>query len=352
MPQLAIIGAGMAGMAAAHTLTDRSDLKITVFEKSRGLSGRAATRRRGDICFDHGANFFRIDTPPLEALISGRLPTTQLRTIEKGVWVHDQQGTIRPGDPGTNAEPRWTYAGGISTLGKLLAADANALIHKRTRIHSLAKEKNHWVLRDTDGHEFGLFDAVVLTPPAPQTAELIAASRISSGFKERLERVLKKARYQSQITCIFGFDTPPVEKRSYHALLNTDRLHPIAWLSFEEDKPGHVGPGQSVLIVQMAPFWSTPRYQMPEADVVRHVLGHVRSLLQRPDLEPSWSDIQRWRYALPVEHLAWDDVAFAQDIGLFFAGDAFASKGRVQRALETGWQAAAHVLAFVDKAEG
>lgn len=338
----------MAGLAAAHRLKARSDLKITIFEKSRGLSGRAATRRKGDVCFDHGANFFRLDTPELEALISGRLPTDRLRTVEKGVWMFDQYGEITPGDPGMNAEARWTYTDGISTLGKLLAADAYALIHKQTRIQSLAKEKNHWMLTDTDGHQFGMYDAVLLTQPAPQAAQLIGASRIGSAVKERTERTLKKARYHSQIAFIFGFNAPVFAQRSYHALLNSDRLHPVAWLGFEEDKPGHVGMGKSVMIVQMAPFWSTPRYQAALDEIAPLALGHVRSLLQQPSLAPAWTDVQRWRYALPVQGLDWDDLAFSRDIGLFFAGDAFATKGRVQRAIETGWVASEHVQTFLD----
>lgn len=340
----------MAGLAAAHRLKAHANLKITIFEKSRGLSGRAATRRKGDTCFDHGANFFRIDTPELEAFISGRLPTDRLRMVDKGVWVFDQQGEIRSGDPGMNAEARWTYTDGISTLGKLIAADAQALVHKQTRIQSLAKEKNHWLLTDTEGNQFGMFDAVLMTPPAPQSAQLVAASRIASGLKERLERTLNKARYHSQIAFIFGFDNPVLPQRAYHALLNTDRLHPIAWLGFEEDKPGHVGMGQSVMIVQMAPFWSTPRYQAPVEEISALALEHVKSLLGQARLAPVWTDIQRWRYALPVEGLDWDDVVFAREVGLFFAGDAFATKGRVQQAIETGWAAAEHVQAFFEHA--
>ena len=42
-PKLAIIGAGVSGLSAAWALKD-SDWEVSVFEKSRGPSGRAATR--------------------------------------------------------------------------------------------------------------------------------------------------------------------------------------------------------------------------------------------------------------------------------------------------------------------
>ena len=43
--KLAIIGAGVAGLAAARALRQRRpDLAITIYEQSRSLGGRVATR--------------------------------------------------------------------------------------------------------------------------------------------------------------------------------------------------------------------------------------------------------------------------------------------------------------------
>ena len=61
MNKLAIIGAGPSGLAAAYALKDEP-LEITMLEKSRGVSGRAATRRREGACYDHGANYFKTPT--------------------------------------------------------------------------------------------------------------------------------------------------------------------------------------------------------------------------------------------------------------------------------------------------
>ena len=51
--RIAVIGAGMAGLACAQELA-RADAKVTVFERARGLGGRLATRRQGNLAFDHG----------------------------------------------------------------------------------------------------------------------------------------------------------------------------------------------------------------------------------------------------------------------------------------------------------
>ena len=47
----------MAGLAAARMLR-LAGIEPLVFEKSRGLGGRMATRRAGSHEFDHGAQFF------------------------------------------------------------------------------------------------------------------------------------------------------------------------------------------------------------------------------------------------------------------------------------------------------
>ena len=56
---VAILGAGMAGAAAARRLAE-AGLDVRVFDKGRGIGGRMATRRtEAGARFDHGAQFFR-----------------------------------------------------------------------------------------------------------------------------------------------------------------------------------------------------------------------------------------------------------------------------------------------------
>jgi predicted NAD/FAD-dependent oxidoreductase len=65
--KLAIIGAGMAGLAAAHWLRrERPDIEVLIFEKSRGVGGRTATRRVQGAVFDHGAQYIKVATPEIE----------------------------------------------------------------------------------------------------------------------------------------------------------------------------------------------------------------------------------------------------------------------------------------------
>ena len=59
---IAIVGAGIAGLAAARRLR-AAGLTCTLFDKSPGLGGRMATRREGYLRFDHGAQYFTARGP-------------------------------------------------------------------------------------------------------------------------------------------------------------------------------------------------------------------------------------------------------------------------------------------------
>lgn len=339
--RLAIVGAGMSGLAAAWALRT-SAIAVTVFEKSQGVSGRAATRRAHGVRYDHGANYFKTDTARIRHVIHEALPTGDLVEIPGPVWTFTARGAIQPGDPEANAAAKWTYRDGISTLGKLLAAEAEATVRRRTRVQRLILRSDGWHVHVEDG-DVGPFDAVLLTPPAPQTVDLLSQSAVDDDVKMPVLNGLRAAAYQSQFAVVLGYDRPISGPGNFFALLNTDRQHAIAWLSFEEDKPGHVPAGQSVLIVQMAADWTQAHYEAPQDELVARTVPIVKNLLGVPIGTPAWADHQRWRYALPTCAAETDAIRRGERAGLFIAGDALVGAGRVQRALGTGLDAAERI---------
>ena len=56
MMRVAIIGAGMSGLACARRLVD-AGLSPVVFDKGQGIGGRMATHRVDGLQFDHGAQY-------------------------------------------------------------------------------------------------------------------------------------------------------------------------------------------------------------------------------------------------------------------------------------------------------
>jgi len=176
--RVAIVGAGAAGAGAAYALSEAPvDADVTVFEKSGGVCGRAATRRRGDCTYEYGANYLKDEDPRVTELVTERLPTEGLVNVEEPVWTFDAEGAIGEGD--RREDHKWTYRRGITQLAKRLFAATDAEVRRKTRVTGLAQDGGAWSLTTGQGdaeatHEG--FDAAVLTPPAPRTADLLRAA--------------------------------------------------------------------------------------------------------------------------------------------------------------------------------
>ncbi|MGH8831163.1 MAG: FAD-dependent oxidoreductase, partial [Polaromonas sp.] len=71
---VAVVGAGIAGIACARTLAQAGH-RVTVFEKNRGAGGRMATRDSEFGGFDHGVQYFTVRDARFEkALATTRGP--------------------------------------------------------------------------------------------------------------------------------------------------------------------------------------------------------------------------------------------------------------------------------------
>jgi hypothetical protein len=315
-------------------------LKPVVFEKSRGLSGRAASRSRGDVRFDHGANFFRLDDPAVEQIIRHELPTDDLVEIHGDVWTFDATGELKPGDPRQNAEPKFTYRNGISQLGKLLVEVSEVEVRRQTAITKMDQVDGRWSLSDSDGVEVGRFDRVILTAPAPQCHDLVQASSMNDSLHGELLQALAQSRFHRQFTFVLGYEAALTRSQPFHALVSRDASHAVAWLSFEEDKPGHLPEGQGAVIVQMSPSWTDERVDVDRTALLEEVIREAGALIGEDFRPPDWWDSQRWMMAHPAEGVDGDALKCGHAHGLFFAGDALPGKGRVPLAMMTGLAAA------------
>ena len=86
-PDVVIIGAGMSGLICAQVL-QHAGLNVAIFEKSRGVGGRMATRRTDtEILTDHGAQYFTVTEPAFQTVFDHWLKSgivkalIRLRTI-------------------------------------------------------------------------------------------------------------------------------------------------------------------------------------------------------------------------------------------------------------------------------
>lgn len=341
---IAVIGAGIAGLTAAYTL--RRD--VVIFEKSRGLGGRAATRwydrPSGRVYVDHGTQYLKSETEAFHRFLLEILPREDLNDIALPVWTFDARNQISEGDPIHNSTPKWSYKHGLSTLGRLLA-NAGALdVRLKVRIGALRLEDNgSYTLIDTDGHTVGAFEQVIVAIPAGQAADLIAASALPTE-KQALEAALRQGIYRRCLSIVLGYDRPLLN-RPYYALVNTDKAHDISWLGYEHRKAGHAPANHSALVIQMAGPFSLDRWEMDTESLVRMVAELASNLLAEDLTAFDWADVQKWRYSQP------DQLVSAAKLNgilpnLWFAGD-YLVGGRVHLAAENGVSVAESILQTV-----
>jgi predicted NAD/FAD-dependent oxidoreductase len=341
MPSVAIIGAGCSGLAAAHELRD-AGYTVTIFEQHQEVGGRAATRKRQGFTYDYGAQYIKRGSPVSADLITKRFQLADLIDIAKPVWIFNKDGHIQEGDLVQNAEPKWNYRSGLDALAKRMAHGQD--IRLEARIDYLQKSAVGWVLFDYLRQSVGEFDCVLITIPASEAAELVKNSQIRDRRQEEICALLETAQYNPLISVMLGYRPIP-EERPYYALVNTDKAHVISWLAWEHEKASERVPeGAGLLIAQMAPQYSRDHWDLADDEMTSDVAERITTLLEEPLNKPFFSDIYRWKYALPKEKANAEQLnALTMPIGLAFCGDAFVG-GRVHLALEHGVEVAQQLV--------
>jgi len=86
-PEIAVIGAGAAGLACAERLAERG-LLVQVYDKGRRPGGRIALRNRMGLRFEHGAPGFEnlIERLSARVRIANRCRVTELQRTPSGLW--------------------------------------------------------------------------------------------------------------------------------------------------------------------------------------------------------------------------------------------------------------------------
>ncbi|WP_340098452.1 NAD(P)/FAD-dependent oxidoreductase [Salinibaculum salinum] len=334
MTDIGFVGAGAATAAASFVLDEvLPGADITVLEKSRGVCGRAATRRRDGVRYDYGANYVKSDDERVVDLLTEQLDSEGLVNVTEPIYTFDSSGTVSEGRDAD--EHKWSYERGLTQIAKRLFARSDATVERETRVETLTRADDAWTVTDTDGQQWGPFDILVLNPPAPQTAALLADAEWDDPLRTDLIDAVGGVDYRTIYTAVlhypFELDVP------YYALVNTDKEHDVGWISREECKGGHVPDGESLLIVQANHEWSVAHYDDSPADNVSALAEMTAGIVDDARLTaPDWTDHQGWRYAQPETGAPTGPLQSAESEDLYFLGDWVAGEARLHAALRNG----------------
>jgi renalase len=308
--RIAVIGAGMAGMACARALQD-AGFKPVVFDKGRGPGGRLATRRLdGDLRFDHGAQYVTAHGDAFRAALAA--------IIENGAAARWRPATSNGFDP--EAEDWITGMPGMSALAKPLAAGLDLRV--ACEVTTVEREGAGWRVRTASNAAGGCFDVVVSTVPVPQARQLFGAER---DVAQALEAVTIAPCWALML--VFAgpvAGAPDVPEVSSEIL---------SWLSRNSSKPGR-DTDKECWVAHATTDWST-RHLEREREPVAALLGNaVQQILGKAMPRVEQAVAHRWRYARTLKALGRPCLA-SEDGTLFLGGD-WALGARVECAFDSG----------------
>ena len=290
-PDVAIIGAGPAGLAAAAELM-KQEKTVCVFDKGRGPGGRLSSRRRGETRFDHGAA--RLDFPLGQAR----------HMLEQ--WV--REGAAASWNPITrgHAEPSSHWVG-TPAMNAVIKLDAEKLdVTFGTRVTELRRHDGIWNLIDQDGKTTCRSPRVIIAIPAPQAKELLE----DTGF----HHLAKLEAVEFDPVWAFMFEGPDRRALGFDAL-----IHPSATISHAEAQSSKPGRRRDRSWVAHATVeWSRTHLE-DEPSRIEQLLSEELSSILETEITPPWS-VHRWRYAVVRTPVGIESLV-DETLGLTACGD-------------------------------
>lgn len=323
MTEIAIIGAGMAGLTLAREMKDYAS--ITVFEKSRGYGGRMATRRRGDFQFDHGAQFFTAKTLPFRKFLK---PYIDQGTIARwdAHFVEMDRNVVTDSRQWDDEYPHYVAQPGMNALCESMAQSLNVKLD--TRVARIEKQSDCWQLLDDNGNILAVVDWVITAVPAGQAADLLPAG---CNFKQELYDKPMLGCY----SLMLGFERPLPLPWDAALVKHAD----ISWVCNNHTKPGR--PEKPTLLVHATNRWAEENMALDDAAVIAHLRRETAEVTGMDLKHAVHTDLHRWRYA-NISKQWGERSCLDTDMQLGAIGD-WCVKGRIESAFQSGQHAAMHL---------
>ncbi|MBX3002012.1 MAG: FAD-dependent oxidoreductase [Caldilineaceae bacterium] len=319
-----VVGAGVAGLVAACTLQSAGH-DVIVVDKGRSVGGRLATRRIGGGVADHGAQYFTARSNEFQAQID--------RWIKEGLvylWAMGFSTGSLTGNE-ANGHPRYAVHGGMNRLAKHLAAGLNVDVD--TKIQRVERQGARWLVSAENGERYEA-NALLLTPPVPQSLALLDAGQIALADEDR--HALESITYSPCIAAMFRF-TGDVKLPVPGGVQRP--AHTIPWIADNQQKGIS---DERILTLHADPDYSRRYWDAPEVEIVETMQAYLQPYL-KSDARLVEAQIKRWRYSFPETLYAKPVLLAAALPVLAFAGDAFGGP-RVEGAYLSGLAAGRTIL--------
>lgn len=294
-PRIAIIGAGMAGISSAQTLRQH-DLDVTLFEKSRGVGGRLATRRNeAGESFDHGAQYMTTRSSEFISFVSA--------LQNDGAAARWQPHLV---DAAAAHHPWFVGTPGMNALLKPLAQNLD--VRTRVTITGLQRHRLGWQLLTADGTLPDTYEVVISTAPSVQTRALFA---FDAAMQKLLDTVIMAPCWTLMITFAMPLDVAFDAHRFENGA--------VSWMARQASRPGRIDARHS-WVVHASADWSAEHLELTPAQAAASMQQELSGAISQSLPDVSYAQAHRWRYAMTTQALGQPFLA-TDDHSLFAGGD-------------------------------
>lgn len=318
---VAVIGAGIAGIACARVLHHRG-IPYEVIDRGRVVGGRMASRRlRGsgtDVdghVMDIGASYFTVNDQDFTSIVQAWVDDEVARP-----WTDTFHVATAAGITGVRTGPmRYTSARGLRSIVEHQATGLRpGGVRSATHVNAVGIDASGVTV---DGEPFG---AVALCLPDPQAGMLLdPSSPAGAGVLE----VLQQVSWEPVIAVMAVF-APDVLPRFDGIFINDSDV--LTWAAHDGHRRGDDAP---VVIAHVHPALAAQHLADPAAVIERAIAALLPVL--GIDERPLWTGAMRWTYAKPTAGRS-DDCWFDAQLGVGLAGDSWAHGPKVEAAWLSG----------------
>lgn len=308
---IAIIGTGMAGLAAAHTL-QAAGKPVRLFDKSRGSGGRMASKRSDAGSLDIGAPYF----------------TATHAEFCQAVDRWHALGYIARWPDTAEASSHWVGVPRMSALTRSLLGDLP--VQFSCQIARLERTDKLWYLIDANNLRHGPFSQVIIAVPAPQATPLLAVAPTLAALSGSISMA---PVWAVALTFQKPLELPP--------LVHPEANARLAAIYCNSSKPQRSAQPQT-WVLQAHAKWSRVHQNDTPGQVIASLCEAFEQVYGDTLPTLGLSVAHRWLYSQPVTEQSWGALS-APELGVYACGD-WCLTGDVQGAWLSGCRAAEMLL--------
>lgn len=346
--RVAVVGAGVAGLACARTLQDHG-VEVVVFDKGRVPGGRLASHRSPELEVDVGAPYFTVRDQRFGRFLQSWIDDGVIEPW-RGRICALPSGAAVPVD--TPPIERFVGTPSMSAIARHLGHDV--AVRTSHRVDTIERRAGCFVLAGTIGApgvtlgprndasevpqvDFGEFEALVVCLPSDQAHPLVRV--VSPALADAVARVACEPCLalglapQGEALRELPFDGLFVGREG-----DPDRI--LAWLVRDSSKPKRRG--DDSWVIHAGPKWSRAHLGDPREWIEEQLLSEFSRVLQVPRFEVRATTLRRWAFARAPSSSPSAPL-FDVEAKLGVGGD-WSAGGRVEGAFLAGVALAGRIL--------